>query len=499
MTTERPVSRRLRATAAAGICLGLALLFALAAAPASAARREKTPVIGFTSIGNERLNEAIAEKIFLRAGKVKDWVGRYSSKSLTKEAVFDKAGRYWTVRVWAPKAGEIAEGRVDDASGRVTQAWTGPQVAWGMARGSPGAFGGKEINTLPVWLGFCAIFLLGLGDLRRPLSLRNLDLVALLSFSVSLWYFNQGRVFSSASLVYPPLALLDRASVLRGRTGKADERQPAGLAGLATGRRGGLSDRLSDRAQRPHLERHRRRLRRRDRRRPHRLGPVALRPLPLRHLQRQGAEACGPADSEGNIHNHIQPNGHCESSNPDGDTYGPVAYLSYIPGLELFGWSHKWDDLPAAHFTAILFDVLCIAGLALVGLPVRRCATGGDARFRLGRLPVHASTSPTPTPTTRSLPAFLIWGFWLVTSPWARGAAVALSGWTKIGSLIVAPLWSAYPEALRLNPLAWFGRLGRFARGVRADHDRGLLGAPARAQPDFRPRGRSGTRRSPGS
>ena len=45
-------------------------------------------------------------------------------------------------------------------------------------------------------------------------------------------------------------------------------------------------------------------------------------------------------------------------------------------------------------------------------------------------------------------PLFLIWGFWLVTSPAARGAAVALSGWTKFAPLLVAPLWASYPEAL---------------------------------------------------
>ena len=97
---------------------------------------------------------------------------------------------------------------MDDLSAIVTEAFTGPQVAWAMARGGNGAFGGKKINSLPVWLGFCAAFLLGLGDLRRPFSLRNLDLLALLSFSVSLWYFNHGHIFASASLVYPGLAYL---------------------------------------------------------------------------------------------------------------------------------------------------------------------------------------------------------------------------------------------------------------------------------------------------
>ena len=41
---------------------------------------------------------------------------------------------------------------LSDASGVVTEAWTGPQVAWKMARGSPGAFGGRDINRPALWL-----------------------------------------------------------------------------------------------------------------------------------------------------------------------------------------------------------------------------------------------------------------------------------------------------------------------------------------------------------
>ena len=47
------------------------------------------------------------------------------------------------------------------------------------------------------------------------------------------------------------------------------------------------------------------------------------------------------------------------------------------------------------------------------------------------------------------MPAFLIWGFWLVTSPRARGAFAALAGWTKFAPLLVAPLWLSYPEGRR--------------------------------------------------
>ena len=53
---------------------------------------------------------------------------------------------------------------------------------WPAAR--EGSFGGKTLLTPWVWIAFCAVFLLGLADFRRPLSVRNLDLLALLAFSV---------------------------------------------------------------------------------------------------------------------------------------------------------------------------------------------------------------------------------------------------------------------------------------------------------------------------
>jgi hypothetical protein len=49
------------------------------------------------------------------------------------------------------------------------------------------------------------------------------------------------------------------------------------------------------------------------------------------------------------------------------------------------------------------------------------------------------------------MPAFLIWGFWLATSPWARGVFAGLAGWTKFAALVVAPLWLTYPEVGRVR------------------------------------------------
>ena len=69
---------------------------------------------------------------------------------------------------------------------------------------------------------------------------------------------------------------------------------------------------------------------------------------------------------------------------------GRSSYVAYVPGYSLFGWTGKWDDLPAAHFTSIAFDLLCVVGLALVGLALRRATARRDARVRLGGVSVHA-------------------------------------------------------------------------------------------------------------
>ena len=190
-----------------------------------------------------RLSEDRAVDVFLAHPKVADWLDRYPPRPQT-DATFDRPTRTWTVHVWSGEAGEVATGVVSDATGAVTEAWTGPQVAWKMARGRPGAFGGKLLTSWPVWLGFSALFLLGLVDLRRPLTTRTLDLLVLLSFGVSLAFFNRGEVLQSAALAMPPLLYLTHAHrvdrlPLRAR-GPADA-FPAGRSGRSRRRRSSSS------------------------------------------------------------------------------------------------------------------------------------------------------------------------------------------------------------------------------------------------------------------
>ncbi|MFL5932500.1 MAG: hypothetical protein ACJ755_01395 [Gaiellaceae bacterium] len=417
----------------------------LLAGPALAAPGKPKPL----GPPEQRLTAGQAKAIFLRNDKVADWLAHYPHRVRQADATFDEDHKLWRVNVWAGPAGEVATGKVDDTSGAVAEAWTGPQVAWKMARAYDGAFGGREINSAPVWLGFCALFLLGLADLRRPLSLRNLDLLVLLSFTVSLWFFNRGDIFTSVPLAYPPLLyLLGRMawSAWRGRLGTgAVPVWPVWLLAAATvfaaGFRLGLNVRASnviDVGYSGVIGANR----------------IANGESPYGHFPVEVGKACGPTDSEGETRERIQTNGRCESANPQGDTYGPVAYESYLPGYLALGWTGKWDDLPAAHFSSIGFDLLCLLGLALVGLRFGGTRLAATLSFAWVAYPFTQYVSSANTNDALP-PLFLIWGFWLVTWPGARGACAALSAWTKFCSLLLTPLWASYPER-RLRPTLVF-------------------------------------------
>ena len=410
-----------------------------------------TPRAGATDSAQRlaRLDEDSALATALADPKVRAWLERYPPDPSTS-VTFRPESRTWVVKAWSGEAGQVALVVVEDLTGRVTEAWTGPQVAWKMARGRSGAFGGKTLMKPFVWLAFCLVFLIGLADLRRPLSTRNIDLLALLAFSISLAFFNRGEIFRSVPLVYPVLGYLlarglwvgsgRRASPLRSvwptwviaaaavfllgfRIGLNVETPrgviDVGLAGVAG------ASRILD-------------------------GEAPYGNMP----QRGDLKPCGPKDADGQVRDRIQTNGRCEAAIERGDTYGPISYLGYVPATAIFGWSGKWDSLPAAHATSAAFDLLTILGLVLVGLRFGGFRLAALLAFAWTAYPFTAYALNANTNDTL-MPAFLVLGFWMASSAWARGVAVALSGWTKFGALLVTPLWATYP-AFDVRRLARF-------------------------------------------
>jgi len=428
--------------------LAVALAPAASAAPPTGSNPLVPPVTSTPTSTHTTKQQAIS--ILLRDDKVADWLKRYPPNPTT-DATFSNG--QWTVNVWSGAAGEIATGTVDDATGAIVEAWTGPQVAWRMARGYPGQFGGKKINSLPVWLGLCAAFLIGLVDWRRLLSVRNLDLLVLLSFSVSLWFFNHGNIFAAGPLVYPAFLWLILRCVWvarRDRGSLGASVWPVWVLAAATvflaGFRIGLNVRDSNVIDVGYS------------------GVIGADRIwhgqsPYGHFPTEGTlKACGPADSAGEIRDRIQTNGKCETADALGDTYGPVSYLAYIPGYLAFGWTHKWDSsigwhgLPAVHATSILFDTLALIGLALVGRRFGGPRLAATLAFAWVAWPFSQYASSSNT-NDSIMPALLVFGFLALTSNVARGAAVAVSGWTKFASLILVPLWSGYPRALDVRGL----------------------------------------------
>jgi hypothetical protein len=434
------------------------VLFALAgAASAFAAGTTTTPAVAPVfdqhghliqipfvpqTLGGQQHTRAEVREIFLSDPKVSAWLTRYPVKGRSVDVTYDKVSQDWDVSVWWGKAGKIAEGKIFDQTGAVTEAWTGAQVAWGMARGIPGAFGGLKINDPVVWLAFCFVFLLGLGDWKRPFSLRNLDLLFLLSPTASLWFFNHGDVFTAVPLFYPCLIWVVLRGIWIGKTNRGTAgapRWPVWILIAATvflvSFRVGLNVGASNVIDVGYS------------------GVIGAE----RIVHGQAPWGNFPQDSDGykicphqtDTEMRIQTNGVCERANPLGDTYGPTAYEAYIPAYLVTGWSGKWDSLPTAHLTAILWDLLTILGLWLVGKRFGGDRLGAVFMFAWAAYPFTQYVSNSNT-NDAIMPCLLVWALWFITTPVARGAVAAASGWTKFASLIVAPLWLTYPTG-RLN------------------------------------------------
>jgi hypothetical protein len=319
----------------------------------------------------------------------------------------------WQVS-WFSRAGkEIVQVYIADATGKVLEQWKGFQVAWTMARGYPGAFG-RHVNSLYIWLPLCVLFVAPFIDPRRPFSLLHLDLLVLLSFSVSLAFFNHARIYASVPLVYPPLLyLLVRMLALARRP----RREPP----------------------------------------PRKLVPLAPSWLMLVGVMfllgfRVGLNVtdsnvidvgyAGVIGADRIVHGKALYGGYPQE-NEHGDTYGPVSYEAYVPFREIFGWSGTWDDLPAAHAAAIVFDLLAVALLFMLGRRVRGPTLGLALAYAWVAYPFTLfaleSNSNDVLVCVLVLAALLC-----ASAPPARGAFAALAGLSKFAPLALAPLLATH-------------------------------------------------------
>jgi len=302
---------------------------------------------------------------------------------------------------------ELVQVYVDDETGKVTQAWTGFQVAWTMARGYNGAFG-RSVNDWFIWIPLCLLFVAPFIPWRRRPTLLHLDLLMLLGFSISLAFFNHAEIGISVPLVYPFLLYL-LARMLALGLGRGIPREPlrtiVPIPWLAVA----IVFLMAFR--------------------------IGLNVLNSNVIDVGYAGVIGATKLI-----HGQPlYGHWPPDNAYGDTYGPVSYFFYVPFRLIFGWSGTWDSLPAAHAAAIFFDVITLGGLFLVGRRLKGSALGILLAYGWAAYPFTLFTLSSNT-NDALVAAMVTYALLAITSAPARGVFGALAGLTKFAPFALAPL-----------------------------------------------------------
>ena len=301
---------------------------------------------------------------------------------------------------------------VDDPSGRVVESWTGWQVPWKMARGYSGQFGGK-LNAPYVWLPLCVLFLLPFVDPRRPFRLLHLDLLALLAFGASHFFFNRGDISTSVPLVYPVLAyLLVRMLVVGFRRREARGRLlpivPVAWVALAV------------------------------------LFLVGFRvALNVTDSSVIDVGYSGVVGAHRIATGHGLYDGRFAPDSDHGDTYGPANYLMYLPFERAFGFRGQWGYLPGAHGAAIVFDLLTLLGLLVLGRRLRAGPAGRELgvalAFGWAAYP-YAAFALQSNSNDSAVAMFVVWALVALSSAPLRGALAALAGATKLAPMALAPL-----------------------------------------------------------
>ena len=210
-----------------------------------------------------------------------------------------------------------------------------------MARGYPGAFG-RHVNALYVWLPLCAPLLLRLllpGAAVCRCS--HLDLLVLLSFSVSLAFFNHARIDLSVPLVYPLLAYLLVRMLAVAPPGQGRRRRPLACSCPTRGSRSASSSSSASASA---------------------LNVTDSNVIDVGYAGVIGADRI--AARRAALRSYPDDNEH-------GDTYGPVNYFAYVPFRQIFGWSGTGTTSPPPTPSRSSFDLLAVAGLFLLGRRVR--------------------------------------------------------------------------------------------------------------------------------
>lgn len=324
---------------------------------------------------------------------------------------------------------DVAQVVIDDATGTVVEAWRNQQVEVKLARGYEDAVAGN-VSEAWIWIPLCLLFFLPFFDPRRPFRLLHLDLLVLLSFSVSQFFFNKGEIVWSVPLVYPVLAYLFVRMIVAGlrprtRPGPLIPRLPVRwllVAGALL-----LVFRIV-------------------------LNIVDSQVIDIGFANVVGADRI--ADGQGVYDGSFSP------LIDRGDSYGPLSYIAYIPFEQLFPWGGGLEELPAAHAAAIVFDLAVVGLLYLAGARLRAGREGRELGIALAfawlAYPYTLYALDANGGNDALVAALLVAALIVFASPLRRGLAIGLGAAVKFGPFALAPLFAAGPGERRARSTVLF-------------------------------------------
>jgi Glycosyltransferase family 87 len=298
----------------------------------------------------------------------------------------------------------VAEVNLSPA-GKVTSVWTGAQAQAPYTHGHYSPLFDHSWVMIPLALAFLLVFL----DPRRLWRMAHLDALVVLSFLASYLLLDHAHLESSVWLAYPPLVyLLLRAGWLGFRGGGGESR----LAPLLSGRVliGGLVLLVGAR--------------------------IAMALFSHQEIDVGYASVVGAHRIAHGLPLYFADPGH-------GDTYGPIAYLAYVPFERLFQWTGPWTGMRAADVAALAFDLATIVALFFLGRKLRPGRTGtrlglvlawawAACPFTALGLIVHTNDGLVAMLTVLALLAF--------SSASARGALLGLAAAAKFSPAALLPL-----------------------------------------------------------
>ena len=279
---------------------------------------------------------AVSQEQALRIAIGVPAVGREMAKFSPVQATARLENGTWVAQFGGRDNEVHAEVHVDALTGKIDKIFIGQKAQFPLSRGGDSGFASRKINAIWAWIPLALIFVGAFFDWRRPWRLLHLDLLAIVALGLSFAFWMDGNLDASVPLVYPTLIYVLARMLVGGFRPTQREGPPSplsanvliGITVVLLAVRIGIT--LTDTF----------------------VGDIGY------------ASSAGADRVMNGLELYTRGGAHF-------DTYGPLAYILYIPFLWVWPFHESVLYPPSAEAAAIAWDLLTVAGLVVLGRKTR--------------------------------------------------------------------------------------------------------------------------------